>query len=81
MNNLYIDYDKCLDIGYNVKKDYEKINELKEELNKIKKNDELNNDLNEIIKLSKILDVTADFLVNVSKAYKNVEKAGVEKNG
>ena len=79
MNNLYIDYERCINIGNDIKKDYIRLNELLNKLNEFNTNEELTNDLKEIIKLSEIIDVTGDFLVNVSNAYKNVENAGVTK--
>lgn len=76
MNNLYIDYDKCLGIGLNIKDDYKKLAQLINKLNDINTNEELKNDLKEITKLSEIIDVTGDFLINVSNAYKKVENVG-----
>ena len=73
MNNLYIDYDKCVDIGYDLKKDYKQLKELFNKLSGLNNNEELNNDLKEINKLSEVIDVTGDFLINVSNAYKKVE--------
>ena len=80
MNNLYIDYDKCLDIGLNIKDDYKKLLVLINKLKEINTNEELNNDLKEIIKLSEIIDVTGDFLINVSNAYKKDENVGGDKS-
>lgn len=76
MNNLYIDYDKCLNIGISIKDDYKKLVQLINKLNDINTNEELKNDLKEITKLSEIIDVTGDFLINVSNAYKKVENVG-----
>jgi len=76
MNNLYIDYDKCLNIGISIKDDYKKLAQLINKLNDINTNEELKNDLKEITKLSEIIDVTGDFLINVSNAYKKVENVG-----
>jgi hypothetical protein len=76
MNNLYIDYDKSLDIGKDIKQEYKKLIELLNKLNEISTNEELSIDLKEIIKLSEIIDVTGDFLINVSNAYKDVENVG-----
>lgn len=83
MNNLYIDYEKGIDFGAEIKdksiKLYELLQNMKDIQDKLSINDnnddlkQLNNDLNVIIALSEIVGQTGDFLINVSNAYKNVD--------
>lgn len=79
MDNLYIDYEKGIDLGERIKNKSFELNELLKRIenihNKIEDNDinKLNIDLKSIIKLSEVVKETGDFLINVSKAYNDVD--------
>ena len=78
---MYIDYEKGLVLGEQLKVESIKLNELLNKLDNIQSNinneklNNLQNDLKVIIKLSEIVDKTSNFLINVSNAYKEVDIA------
>lgn len=79
MNDLYIDFEKGLNLGEKIKDKSFKLNQLLKELEDIQGTIEdddiknLNDDLNVIVKLSEIVGETGDFLINVSNAYNKVD--------
>lgn len=79
MNDLYIDFEKGIDLGEKIKKESFELESLLKQLENIHKTIEnnnikkLDNDLKIIIKLSEVIGETGEFLINVSKAYKEVD--------